>query len=417
MGNKISVITAVYNDVDNIRRTIESFFSQTWKDKELIVIDGGSSDGTAEVIKEYSERLGYWCTEKDKGVYDAMNKGIAHATGDWINILNCGDEYCSEHSLEDAITNCAPDEADIIYGNSIRKQLGHTFHTVAPEETNGLNFAPIYRHGSSLVRTTVHKKHLFDLNKKEKYGYALDWYLIYSLYKAKYRFVKTNAFIETYDVEGMSNHPVRSTYLNYRISTSDGFSVTKTIRFAKAFIMSIATRGPLYRTLRKFVLETYTNTILSHIPVWNIRKVGLKLIRARLGKGTYLNRHCYIMDPNRLTVKDYSHVNRGCTLDARGGLTIGSSVSVSHGVMLMTGSHDINASNFPVGYLPIDIDDYVWIGCGAIVLQGVKIGKGAVVAAGAVVTKDVPPFAIVGGIPAKVIGKRANTELDYKCKP
>lgn len=68
MSNKISVITVVYNDAKNIRQTMESFFSQTWEDKELIVIDGGSTDGTVDIIKEYSDRLGYWCSEKDKGV-------------------------------------------------------------------------------------------------------------------------------------------------------------------------------------------------------------------------------------------------------------------------------------------------------------------------------------------------------------
>ena len=75
MSNKISVITVVYNDVKHIRETMESFFSQTWEEKEYIVIDGGSTDGTAEVIKEYADRLAYWCSEKDTGVYDAMNKG------------------------------------------------------------------------------------------------------------------------------------------------------------------------------------------------------------------------------------------------------------------------------------------------------------------------------------------------------
>lgn len=109
-----------------------------------------------------------------------------------------------------------------------------------------------------------------------------------------------------------------------------------------------------------------------------------------------------------------SHVNRLCTLDARGGLYIGNSVSVSHGVMLMTGSHDINSHDFSVNYLPIRIEDYAWIGCGAIVLQNVKIGRGAVVAAGAVVTKDVPPYTVVGGIPAKAINKRSS-QLEYKC--
>lgn len=416
MANKISVITVVYNDVANIRKTMESFFSQTWEDKELIVIDGGSTDGTVDIIKEYSDRLGYWCSEKDKGVYDAMNKGVMHASGDWINILNCGDAYCSENSLGDAINNCDADNADVIYGNSIRRQLGHTINDIASDDVRGLDYAPVYRHGSSLVRAQIHKENLFDLSKKKKYGYALDWYLIYTLYRKGYRFVKTDAFIETYDVDGMSNHPIRSTWLNYRVVTSDGIVMRKLQKFVVAFFLAVATHGALYRVMRKFVLETYTNTILSHVPIWKVRRFALQLIRMRAGQGTYIDRHCYFMDPNRLRIGKYSHINRMCTLDARGGLNIGDSVSVSHGVMLMTGSHDINAINFPVNYKPINIEDYVWIGCGAIVLQGVTIGKGAVVAAGSVVTKDVPPYAIVGGIPAKVIGKRSDN-LDYKCEP
>lgn len=150
MSNKISVITVVYNDVKNIRNTMESFFSQTWEDKEYIVVDGGSTDGTAEVIKEYADRLTWWCSEKDDGIYDAMNKGILHANGDWINILNCGDSYCSTASLKEAMTNCDPESADIIYGNSVRKRLGHTIMTEVSADTTGLNYAPIYRHGSSL---------------------------------------------------------------------------------------------------------------------------------------------------------------------------------------------------------------------------------------------------------------------------
>ena len=83
--NKISVITIVLNDVANIRKTLDSFFSQTWEEKELIVIDGGSSDGTADIIREYADRIAWWCSESDGGIYDALNKGILHCTGDWIN--------------------------------------------------------------------------------------------------------------------------------------------------------------------------------------------------------------------------------------------------------------------------------------------------------------------------------------------
>lgn len=414
MSNKISVITVVYNDAENIRRTMQSFFSQTWEDKEYIVVDGGSTDGTADIIREYADRLAWWCSEKDAGIYDAMNKGILHASGDWINILNCGDEYCSDDSLKNAILNCRADDADIIYGDSIKRQLGHTLYMEAPADAGGLEFAPIYRHGSSLMRASVNKEYLYDLAQKDKYGYALDWHLIHKLYTKGFRFVKTDAYIETFDAEGVSNHPVRSVWLNYKIASSNGFSLKKAMKFAIAFALAMFTQSKAYTVLRKFVLETFTNTILSHLPIWKARRGALKLLRAKIGTGTYINRHCYIMDPNRMAIGQNSHINRLCTLDARGGLYIGNSVSVSHGVMLMTGSHDINSHDFSVNYLPIRIEDYAWIGCGAIVLQNVKIGRGAVVAAGAVVTKDVPPYTVVGGIPAKAINKRSS-HLEYKC--
>lgn len=416
MANKISVITVVYNDVKNIRNTMESFFSQTWEDKEYIVIDGGSTDGTADVIREYADRLAFWCSEKDEGVYDAMNKGVMHSKGDWVNILNSGDFYASETSLEDAIRNCKPEEADIIYGDSIMLKNGNVFYRPTTDCVSLLSRMPIYRHGSSLVRAEIHKSHLFDLSKKYIYGFALDWYLIYTLYKNNYRFVRTNAVIEAFDMEGMSNKPLTGEILNYRIISSDGFSFGKLFYFIKSYCRVLFVNSSLYRAISKFVLGTYTNTIVSHIPIWCLRRKALALMGMEIGKQTYIDRHCHIMSLNKLKVGNYTHINRMTTLDARGGLKIGNSVSVSHGVMIMSGSHDFNSKGFLVKFLPITIEDYVWIGCGAIVLQNIKIGKGAVVAAGAVVTKDVPPYSVVGGIPAKIIGHR-NENLDYKCKP
>ena len=90
---KISVVTVCYNAVDCIEETMLSVLDQTYPNIEYIVIDGGSSDGTADVIRKYADRLAYWVSEPDKGIYDAMNKGIVAATGDYINFMNAGDRY------------------------------------------------------------------------------------------------------------------------------------------------------------------------------------------------------------------------------------------------------------------------------------------------------------------------------------
>ena len=142
MSNKISVITVVFNDVANIRATMESFFSQTWEDKEYIVIDGGSTDGTVDIIKEYADKLAYWCSEKDNGIYDAMNKGIVHATGDWINILNCGDYYATKNALKEAISSTTDiDEISVIYGNSICIDDTCQRLITAPSDSNLLEYS------------------------------------------------------------------------------------------------------------------------------------------------------------------------------------------------------------------------------------------------------------------------------------
>ena len=157
------------------------------------------------------------------------------------------------------------------------------------------------------------------------------------------------------------------------------------------------------------------NIIVAYTPIWWFRRFYYKLFGMKIGRGTMLNMGQYIFNPNKITIGNYTNINRGCFIDGRGGCHIGNSVSISHKVSIVTGSHDANSINFSGIYLPILIKDYAWIGINAVILQGVVIGEGAVVAAGSVVTKDVPAYTIVGGIPAKVIGTRKKN-LDYKCK-
>jgi acetyltransferase-like isoleucine patch superfamily enzyme len=99
-------------------------------------------------------------------------------------------------------------------------------------------------------------------------------------------------------------------------------------------------------------------------------------------------------------------INWDCMLYITGGLVIGKNVSIAAGVWLVTGSHDMNHPSFLEFYKPIVIEDYVWIGMRATILGGVTIGKGAVVMTGAVVTRDVPPYSVVGGIPARIVTQR-----------
>ena len=169
-----------------------------------------------------------------------------------------------------------------------------------------------------------------------------------------------------------------------------------------------------FKTLISAILFWWLNNIVAYIPLWTIRRICYRLAGWKIGKGTQLNMLQYVIGPGAFSIGQYSHVNPSCLIDYRGGLEIGNGVSISHRVMLITGSHDVQSVDFRQVDLPIQIGDHVWVGAGATILKGVTVGEGAVVAAGAVVTKNVPPHAIVAGVPAKVIGTRQE-DLDYKC--
>lgn len=131
----ITVVTVVFNDVQHIEETILSVVNQTYPNIEYIIIDGGSTDGTVDIIKKYEERIAYWVSEPDKGIYDAMNKGIQKAMGEWINFMNAGDVYAANDVLVQ-LMQCEHSEARILRGNIIRvyphmkvKSVGVTTNT------------------------------------------------------------------------------------------------------------------------------------------------------------------------------------------------------------------------------------------------------------------------------------------------
>lgn len=415
MSDKISVITIVYNDVDHIRRTIESFLSQTWKDKEYIIIDGGSTDGTVDIIKEYADRLAYWCSEKDHGIYDAMNKGISHVTGDWINFLNCGDFYYHADSLEKVITGVDTEGIDVLYGDSVAIGKKSEKYIIASADPTEMEKHVIYRHGSSLVRTEIQRQYPFDISKAKKYGYSLDWDMIYRIFKSGHTFKKISYTIDAYQEEGTSNHPFRNLWYNYLVTSQGKLNAKNFFRFILNILLTAFNLSPFYRYAKAFGIEYMINDVLPHIPFWNPRKLYLRMIGMKISKGAFIMKRNYFMSPWLVEIGENSHINRGCLLDARGTIKIGNNVSVSHNVNIVTGGHVVQSKHFNGQYTPITIDDYAWLGIGCTILQNVHIGKGAVVCAGAVVTKDVPDYAIYAGVPAKKIGER-NKDLDYICK-
>ncbi len=169
------------------------------------------------------------------------------------------------------------------------------------------------------------------------------------------------------------------------------------------------------------LLNYVTNHVVAHVPSFALRSLWYRhAVGLQVGRRTRVHLDCYIWFYGRgqnlrsgARIGDNTWINRRCTLDARGGLRIGANVSVSPEVMILSASHDMNHPRFKLVDFPVVIEDHAWIGTRAMILPNVTVGRGAVVAAGAVVTRDVPPMTVVAGVPAKPVGMRDDENIAY----
>lgn len=159
--------------------------------------------------------------------------------------------------------------------------------------------------------------------------------------------------------------------------------------------------------------EAFMLYLVGCVPCHHFRRFFYRLAGVKIGKGSAIHTKARFYDPKNISIGEDTIIGEGVVLDGRDLITIGNHVDVASEVMIYNSEHDVNSENFSATNAPVTIEDYVFIGPRVIILAGVTIGRGAVVGAGAVVTKDVPPYAIVGGVPAKIIGERRNKDLHY----
>ena len=199
---KLSVITIVFNNVRDIERTILSVINQSYSNIEYVVIDGGSVDGTLEILNKYRPRISIVISETDNGIYDAMNKGLANATGDYVLFMNSGDEIYAPDTVE-KIFSTHPD-ADIYYGETEMfdenwKSLGQRRHK-APLQFTWKDF----KHGMSISHQAIYIRRaittLYDTNYK--LSADIDW-ILRAAKNAK-KIVNTKMYVAKYLVGGMS---------------------------------------------------------------------------------------------------------------------------------------------------------------------------------------------------------------------
>lgn len=195
---KVTVITVVFNGAAHIEGTLLSVLGQTYPNLEYIVIDGGSTDGTVEIIRKYQPRLAYWHSEKDAGIYDAMNRGLAKATGRWVNFMNAGDTFYAAETIADVFASQQQD-ATVIYGGVeiLYPDLNRIEQPGRPSRLwQGMQFS----HQAAFVDTEYHRAHPYDIANR----IAADLAFFYQAYQAQARFVASGKVIARVITGGVS---------------------------------------------------------------------------------------------------------------------------------------------------------------------------------------------------------------------
>lgn len=170
---KISVVTVCYNTVDTIEKTILSVINQTYDNIEYIIVDGASTDGTIDVIKKYENRIAKWVSEPDNGIYDAMNKGIRMATGEWLNFMNAGDCFYNKYVLARAFNCSFPNNISFIYSDYWERSYNGKemlFHKMNRQSGR-------VHHQSSIYKKELHNKYGMYLTEKPYSVYDLMFFL------------------------------------------------------------------------------------------------------------------------------------------------------------------------------------------------------------------------------------------------
>lgn len=197
MSEMISIITVSYNCCNNIENTIRSVLSLKFPNIEYIIVDGGSNDGTVDIIRKYSNMISYFISEPDKGIYDAMNKGINKAKGDWVYFLNSGDFFVSDDvfldiNFEEYYNDSK--KCGIICKVKVFKEQGIVdFCSSTPFYRNNKHntYSMGFSHQGVLIKTKLARLFMFDI----KYKLCADFDMMMRLHTSGYQFIEINKVI------------------------------------------------------------------------------------------------------------------------------------------------------------------------------------------------------------------------------
>ena len=192
----VTIVTVTYNAEDLLEETLLSVINQTYDNIEYIVIDGASSDKTLDIIKQYEDKIDYWVSEPDEGIYYAMNKAIEKANGKWINFMNAGDTFSDDQTVE-YVMNHASDKSELLYGDFLIKETGNIRKAWDPSLWD---YHMPFCHQTLFAKTDLMKKDPFDTH----YRLAADHHFILKMYKNRKRFEYIEKTIAVFSLGGFA---------------------------------------------------------------------------------------------------------------------------------------------------------------------------------------------------------------------
>jgi len=252
-----SVITINFNNKDGLRKTIESVVNQTYKNFEYIIIDGGSSDGSLDVIREYANKISYWISEPDNGIYNAMNKGILKSKGEYLQFLNSGDWLVDNNVFEKLFNEKLA--CDLLYGNIIMVKPDGKFQINYGQKGNEITFYTLYRetinHPSAFIRRGLFLEYgLYD----EQLKIVSDWkFFLIAFGLNKSNIIYKNIEVTYFDTSGISSS-------QYKLAQSE-----------RNKVLSDLVPGPILADYKKNELDSRNLTLIRK---YSLTSILLKIL-------------------------------------------------------------------------------------------------------------------------------------------
>jgi acetyltransferase-like isoleucine patch superfamily enzyme/GT2 family glycosyltransferase len=416
----VSVIIAVFNGRREIEATLRAAFEQDYSPLEVIVIDGGSTDGTQEVVLRHRGRLAAFVSAKDRGIGDAWNKGLAQCAGEFVALLNCGDRWPKDFVAMHMTTLRATPRA-IQYGTTFMTEsqqvVAKSDRSFDPTRlSDGFGFL----HTSVMTSKAVYDElGPFDLDKR--IAIDAEWMLRALRLGIPFTRVGVHNFMATGGIS--STQWLRGQFEYIDALKAHGFVAGScfALRLRKrAQALYLALGLPRIRRLARMQTALLAiaalNAISRTVPFHSPRRLAWSLAGFKVSRTAVMHQGVRWMARRRLSVGEGTIINRGTLIDNRFPVEIGRHISIAHDCRIYTTGHDVHSPDFAIQTRPVRIEDYAVLFAGAVVMPGVTIGTGAVVLPFAVVTKSVEPMTVVGGVPAVIRGHRTGEpsyRLDY----